>query len=428
MKKLMTIFLAAALVFAVAGQASATALETSGEIRARGWFLDNYLQDKHSTEFWDQRLRVNGVWNVAEGVKVQFRADILEGFWGDNTQAVSHTTQVDPLTGSVTVAESLIGTAPKDQITFDQVNMQFAWPGTPLTITAGRQDVTWGLGVAAKADNRDRLKVAAKVGGLTVVYAYDKFAELFSLHDVKDANGRVADDSRGNALGVVGDLAGFKTGLLAYYSQNETNASKSINRLLLDAYFNGKVGAIDLKGEVAYVTGKDDNAVGNDPDATGLGAYLGAFLPAGPVTVGLEGAYAKGDDPDTTDNEGAFRHDYHSPFWSVILLNNMDYPGFANESALAGDGGLNNAMAGKLSVSAAPMKGLSLYAAAVYATRDQVAAGKDKPMGTEIDLIATYAVTENVALTVGGGYLMVGDFYGDVDNPLGAVVAFSTKF
>ena len=37
MKKLMTIGLAAAMMFAMAGKASATALETSGEFRARYW-------------------------------------------------------------------------------------------------------------------------------------------------------------------------------------------------------------------------------------------------------------------------------------------------------------------------------------------------------------------------------------------------------
>ena len=39
MKKLLTIAMAAALTLAAAGQASAAALETSGEFRARYWFL-----------------------------------------------------------------------------------------------------------------------------------------------------------------------------------------------------------------------------------------------------------------------------------------------------------------------------------------------------------------------------------------------------
>jgi hypothetical protein len=61
-------------------------------------------------------------------------------------------------------------------------------------------------------------------------------------------------------------------------------------------------------------------------------------------------------------------------------------------------------MAGKVSASFAPMAGLSLYGAAVYAVRDQVAAGVDDQMGTEFDLVANYGIAENVTLTVGGGY------------------------
>ena len=54
MKKMMTIGLAAAMMFATAGQASATALETSGEYRARYWMLGNYVASRRRTpEFWD---------------------------------------------------------------------------------------------------------------------------------------------------------------------------------------------------------------------------------------------------------------------------------------------------------------------------------------------------------------------------------------
>ena len=55
-------------------------------------------------------------------------------------------------------------------------------------------------------------------------------------------------------------------------------------------------------------------------------------MPAGPVTIGFEGAYASGDDPTTAKNEGAFRADYKSPFWSFILFNNFDYDGYQNGS------------------------------------------------------------------------------------------------
>jgi hypothetical protein len=426
MKKLMTVFLAAALSLAVAGQASAAALETSGEFRVRGWMLDNYLQDKHSTEFWDQRLRVFGSWTVVDSVKINFRADILEGFWGDNKQTPVFDATQDPNTGAVTVKQTLLGTAAKDQIAFDHVNMVFVWPNSPLTFTLGRQDASWGIGLALKSDNLDRFKVAGKFGDVTVVYVYTKNAELFTLHDTGSV-----DDNRSHALGAIAKVGPFTTGLIGSYTINETSAAVDVTRLLLDAYVMGKAGIVDLKGEVAYITGKNDNAAGADVDARGLGIYLGAFLPAGPVTVGLEGSYVSGDDlSTTTKNEGAFASDYQGPFWSVILFNNMDYPGYANESTgPSGDTSLTNGYAAKASVAAVPVKGLSVYGAVVYAARNEdTAIAKADPLGTEIDLILTYNITDNVSLTCGGGYLMAGDFYGNVDNPWGAVAAFTTKF
>jgi hypothetical protein len=426
MKKLMTVFLAAALLFAVAGQASAaTALETSGEIRVRAWLLDNYLQDGHQTEFWDQRLRLNGVWSVAENVKVQFRADILEGFWGENKQTPVFDATVDPNTGAVTVKQTLLGTEPKAAIAFDHVNMVFTWPGTPLTFTVGRQDASWGTGLALKSDNLDRFKVTAKFGAITGVYVYTKNQELFLLHDTGSV-----DDSRTHSLGMIANAGGFNTGLIGSYTMNETTATVDITRLLIDAYVMGKAGPVDLKGEVAFVTGENDNATGADVDYEGLGVYLGAFVPAGPVTIGFEGEYVSGDDLSTAKREDAFSSDYHSPFWSVILFNNMDYPGYAGESSgPGGDTGMLNGLAGKVSFNAVPMPGLSLYGAAVYAQRlEDTKTTKADPLGTEIDLVMNYSVTPNVTLTLGAGYLIAGDFYGDVDNPWGTVAAFTTKF
>ena len=76
-----------------------------------------------------------------------------------------------------------------------------------------------------------------------------------------------------------------------------------------------------------------------------------------------------------------------------------------------------------------PMKGLSFYGAAVYATRDQkVGTNNEKGLGTELDLVGNYAITDNVSWTIGGGYLMAGNYYGDVKNPWGAVSAFTVKF
>lgn len=419
MKKLFTSFLSAALVVAAAGQVSATALETSGEIRARFWYLDNYVKNKQTTEMWDQRLRLNLVWPVAEGVKVSARADIMEGLWGDNT-LVANTTG----SGATAVTSYAASPNTRPAVAWDHVNMQFAWPGTPLTFTIGRQDASWGPGMFVKSDNRDRFKVTSKFGDTTVLYTYDKYTEVFGLHDVASL-----DDRRQHSFGAISKLAGWNVGLIYGLVEDETNTNIDVQLNAIDGYAMGKVGPADIKAEVTVAFGENDLAVGTDVDLEGLMAYLGVSLPVGPVTLGLEGAYAAGDDPDTTDtNEGALRMDYQSPFWSVILFNNMDYQGFDTQNNFASDFSLTNAMAGKVSVALSPMKGLSVYGAAVYAVRDQVAAGVDDAMGTELDLVATYAITENVSWTVGGGFLMAGDFYGDIDDPWGAVSNFTVKF
>jgi hypothetical protein len=414
MKKLMTIGLAAAMMFAMAVKASATALETSGEYRARLWNLGNYFVRGKSVEFWDQRLRLSLVWPVAEGVKVNVRADIMEGYWGDSLLSKDAT-------------GAYVATAnPRKPIDFDHVNLQFVWPGSPVTITVGRQDASWGTGLFVKADNRDRFKITAKFGETVLLYTYDKYIEIEALHDTASL-----DDRTQHSVGAMSKLGGWNVGLIAAAILNETDPN--VDSLIAgpDVFAMGKLGPVDVKFEACYLTGKEDKTVGLDVDNQGLMAYVGVSMPAGPVTLGFEGAYAAGDDLTTTDkNEGVAKQDYQGSFWSVILFHNMENESYDHKgSSYSKDTNFYNAIAGKFSVSAAPAPGLSLYGAVVMATRDQKEAGNnEKGLGTEVDLVATYAITPNVSWTVGGGYLMAGDFYGDVDDPWGVKSQFLVKF
>ena len=422
MKKLTTVFLAAALVFAVASQASATPLETSGEFRARYWMLSNYFESGKNSEFWDSRLRLNLVWPVAEGVKVSVRADVMEGFWGD--QLVTSTT-VPPTATTPETTVYGVQSNPRPPISFDQVNLQFVWPGSPVTITVGRQGTTWGPGLMIAADNRDRFKVGAKVGPVNYFYTYDKYIESVNLHDT---NG--IDDKFQHSLGAVATLGGWNTGLVYAFIGNGSNPNADWSLHVIDAYAMGKGGPVDIKAEISVGFGKNDLKVGQDQDLSTIAAYGGAFMPAGPVTLGFEGVYVSGDDPSTKDkNEGALNSDYQSPFWSVVLFNNLDYNGYMGESNTATDAGVSNAWACKFSGALGPAPGLSLYGAVVYAARLQDTATKAAdPLGTEIDIVGSYAITPNVSWTIGGGYLIAGDYFGNNDNPWGAMSAFTVKF
>jgi len=414
MKKLLTIVFAIALMSAMAVQAQATALETSGEIRARGWYVDNYLVDGQSTDWWDQRLRLVLNWPVAENVKVTARADIKEGNWG--YEAVGG------------------GLATEETIAFDWAFMQFTWPATPVTFTIGRQDASWGTGMAAMSDNEDRFKVTAKFDPVTVGFVYAAANEVGT-----NQNSDTEVDDKGKwillAMGAFGD---WKAGALASYTLDETRGEDATrSSLLLDAYGMGKAGPVEVKAEIAAVSGKNKDT---DIKQSGLGAYVGGFMTAGPVKVGLEAAYAAGDKTDSEKNEGAFKFDYNSAFWSVILYNNLDYSGYmgspvSSSYGASTDSGVANALAAKLSAVMTPMPQLTLVGNLLWARADKVPDGVKKDLGIEADIVAIYAVTENVSVTGGLGYMVLGKAWDgtgengeDPSNPLGVMMAFTTKF
>ena len=85
-----------------------------------------------------------------------------------------------------------------------------------------------------------------------------------------------------------------------------------------------------------------------------------------------------------------------------------------------------------------PTKKLSVTGAALYAAADQARAGVDKAMGWEFDAIVACGITENVSLTAGVGYALLGDYWRTApiaggsgrkpDNPLAGVVAITSRF
>lgn len=399
MKKFMTIVLAAALVFAAAGQASAAALETSGEYRGRFWYLDNYSTipaAQESQDFWDQRLRVKMAWKVSDAVSVIARADILEFVWDTVTNEATSDKEID---FDWAYADMAIGAGSKLQV--------------------GKMDVTWGPGVYAKADSRYRARIASKFGEIPVAFAYDKMNEQHL-----DDSLTHEEDWDGYSLGAVFPVGSWKFGVLGVYSDNNPSDTDLLG---IDLTADGMLGPAKIVFEGAYGAGES-----GDNDQDGLMAYAGAFMPLGPVNVGFEAAYAKGNDPDTADNEGALQHDYNGPFSSFILYNQFDLNGWVSNYNDAGRGttdlGVQNSLALKASATFAFSKQLSLMGAGVWAQADEKGARKSDDYGVEVDALLKYAMNENVTLQTGLGYLFAGDYFGDVDDPLvitaHAIVAF----
>ena len=84
MKKLFTIAVAATMMCAAASQASAAALETSGQFRGRYWYLSDYNFTKgdavdSSQDFFDQRLRLNMAYPATQQTTQYLKELFLRG-------------------------------------------------------------------------------------------------------------------------------------------------------------------------------------------------------------------------------------------------------------------------------------------------------------------------------------------------------------
>ena len=442
MKRLIAIGLASVLVVALAAPAMAMHFEMNGQLRVRAWYLDNYWPNERAGaqvgdfEFIDQRFRTTLTWGLTESVFLRARADINEGFWGSNVGQVTEVATIDPVTGISAQGLEFENIQAKDQIAFDQMYGQVAFPGMPLTMTIGRQPANWGTKAFVGSDNRDRLKLIYKVGDWSLGLVYDKFIESFEQELIG-----AASDSRGYGALIAGSAGGWKMGFIYYLARNEA-ASDAFLPAGADPspfdntthgftpYIIGQAGPVAIKAELSYATGEAGLKGGPSTDVEGLGAYLGGFYQAGMANLGLEFGYSQGNDPNTADGEGAVRHDYHTPFNSIILFNGMDYQGYDNlANGVGGDIGLANALAVKGTVTATPSEKLSLTGAVVWAQRDEVQVpGQSDELGFEADVIATYNLYDNVAFTAGLGYLWVGDHYGVTDDPLGLMVGGQVKF
>jgi hypothetical protein len=78
---------------------------------------------------------------------------------------------------------------------------------------------------------------------------------------------------------------------------------------------------------------------------------------------------------------------------------------------------MNNAWFFQLKGGARPIAALDIMASVSYAFADQKPTGfLNKPYGTEVDLTATYKITNNLSYMLGAAYLFTGDYYKGTSN------------
>jgi hypothetical protein len=416
MRKLLIALFALGLIFAFTAPAYATDASFSGYYRLRGfWYNNQALADDNegvpngNNAFYDQRLRVQTVFNVAEGLSVTARFHAMDRVWGDY-----ETVNVGSDSGNLG----------KENIYWHRAYMTFK---TAIgKFDAGYQSGgTWGTIFGdTEADGRARIKYTGVFGPWIALALTEKF---------KDYDGADADVSDGDwntyALAGIYRWDGGQAGLLLYYLTDHSAGQVSsvafrgaaagegsAYHFVPVPFVKANFGPLYMEAEYIWFSGETDydDPARDDVDWKGNAWYIYGKFNMGPAYVGAQYAFREGDDPTTSDFEGGYPGSDYNP---CVLLWNDNTSGVGSVAGYTTGTGIANGSLFQVFGGFSPMENLSLKAALTYAWADYTADGVDDEIGTEIDLEATYKIFDNLEYWIGFGYLMAGDWYkGDTDR------------
>jgi len=400
MKKLFAAILALGLIIAVSGTASAVDVKLGGSYYVVGVYNDNPSLNEntpYSRAYFYQRIRLEPVFKIAEGLTFTARMDGMEGNWQ----------------------------TPRTNLNGNLAN--FDWERGYVTFNTGigKFDVgymsggAWGTLWADSEGTRPRIKYTTKAGPLTLLAIFEQNAEGNVARTYAPDNANAMNADRDGSAYYLAALYPFKGGIsgLLYGYVNAANARAAGYRTvkqILYPYMKATFGPVYVEAELNYIFGKKqewENAT-PDVDYQGYGAYLLVSTKVGPATIGGQVGWSKGDDPATADKDetGPGKGADWNP---ALILDNDDlgtwggYDLNTKESANSAKGLLLLNIFANYSVTPK----FSVGAALTYAKADKVPANWDKDKGTEIDFTATYKLYDNLTYMVGAGYLFAGDYY-----------------
>jgi len=397
MKKLLAVLFALSLVVAFAMPASAADVTASGAYWIQGSFQDNpSMQDKDaagsaSSQWTMQQFRAQVDFQVAKGLTLSTRMDIMERYWGQ-----SNVTGVG-------------GQDNETNIEFDRVYIT-ANVG-PGVLKAGYQDNDYALGFGNNYDSQPLVKYEIPFGKFVGELRWQSVYE----GDVGATVGSKSIDEY--AVGLKYKLDKGFVGVYNIYTADDsdlvTAGSKWMNEV--KPYFMYAFGPVTLQAELSYQWGKmDPDAAGAaDVDYKGLAYWVQADAKFGAIAVGGEFLYSEGDDPNTADIESGTRLGL-SPLGALIMFDYWNNK-FNGVSKWGSGTSTTNVAAIDVYASYQASPKLNLRAQLSYADADVKAnsgvGSVDTDMGTELDLTATYKIYDNLSYMVGFGYLWTGDYW-----------------
>ena len=419
MKRFRLVLLSLGLLTVFSTSALAVDVKFSGEFYAAGIYLNKTSLTKDTspaTAFYYQRLRVKTDFIVSPGLTLVTRVDAMERAWGAARSTPGTTLAVD----------SAGATAENENIAFDWAYISYASPIGIFSVgymNDGKTGTVFGDSYAPAA----RIKYSYPIGPLALNLAYTKVKE----GSYTAINAATAADADNDKYGVEAVYT-WKSGLaglnINYYKYDNTrpNAVEALaykrTYFIFTPYVIAKIGPVALQSEFNYATGNYaayDSAIGQDVKMENYSGWIDATATFGPVYFGGTVAYVSGDDPNTTDKREGGTLTGGRDWSPTLIMYNYDramWLGDLASTATAGNGfgasGLANGFLYQGRIGVMPTEKLDIMASFTYANADKKPANyiSDK-YGYELDVTASYKITNNLTYMLGAGYLWTGDYF-----------------
>jgi hypothetical protein len=452
MKRFWLVLLSLGLIVAFSTSAMAVDVKFSGSFYAAGMyqdkitFMDNTAN--FSTAFYYQRLRLQTDFIVSPGLSLVTRLDAMERAWG--AVRYTPTANLGGGTGTAPPGSDIYSagtTAENENIAFDYAYIKYASPIGLFTV--GYQgDGTWGTPFGNYDSPVGKVQYMGQFGPVTVIANVAKFKE--QSYSAKVPATTTTD--RDIDMYVLAGVYSFKGGAAGLLWKNYRNAAgralgfeQNVHFLL--PYAIVQLGPVKVQAEVIYGLGdymKYETGI-NNSKLDNLAGWVDATVDLGIVYFGGSVAYVSGDDPTTLDKkEGGFitggadwnpcliLFNYDRYYWAGATPgyngtqnpNSNDNPFLSPSSA-----GMTNALFFQGRVGVRPLVPLDVVASVSYAQADKkfvppspsVYGGSSTAVlnnsyGWELDVTATYKITNNLSYMLGAGYLFTGDYFKGTSN------------
>jgi len=454
MKKLWLVFLSLALVMVFYASAFAVDVKFSGTFEAAGMYQDRttFLKggysldpntgnpvfgDGPSTAFYFQRLRVRTDFIVSPGLKLVTRFDAMERAWG-----AARSTPDTPLD-----SQSAGTRAENENIAFDWAYIEYTSP-IGLFLAGYNDDGAWGTVFGNSSVPRGMVMWAVQQSGWTGFLAAVKMSE-------KNKTAKYSTNVTDNDLdeyqgGVVYEWKGGQVGLLGVYYREATNKPLTAgpfdiglvgNVYVLEPYAIVQIGPVKIQAELNYAWGNlkvnESNPFTSDQRIDNLAGWVDAAVDLKMFYLGGSVAYVAGNDwskpevikgglitggMDWNPTLLMFNNERH--YWAgAIPSNNITSTSmnFVSQNFGLNDTGMYNALFFQGRAGVRPMDKLDIMASVSYAKADSKTLPGGLPdavsdvYGTEIDVTATYKITDNLSYMVGAAYLFTGDYFKGFD-------------